>query len=123
MRLPALSRSAAAAATAHVAVAVVLAACGTQDSTESGETIRFDIPAGASKLVDAGKEVPGLPKQIEGTVGDTVEVVNHDSELQVVSGFPVSPGQTLRIPLNRAGTYEVECSAHKDDSLKMVVEP
>jgi plastocyanin len=110
------------AATATVVVAAVLAAGGSA-SDDSGETIRFDIPAGASKLVDAGRDVPGVPQRIEGSVGDTVEVTNHDSELQVVSGFPVSPGQTLRIPLNRAGTYQVECSAHKDDSLTMVVEP
>lgn len=123
MRRLALSRSAAAAATALVAVAAVLAACGSQEPAESGETIRFDIPAGASKLVEAGKDVPGVPQRIEGTVGDTVEVTNHDTELQVVSGFPVNPGQTLTIPLNRAGTYEVECSAHEDDSLTMVVSP
>lgn len=114
-------RATAAAATLGVAAAV-LAACGS-GSRGSGETIRFDIPAGASKLVDAGKDVPGVPQRIEGSVGDTIEVANHDSELQVVSGFPVSPGQTLTIPLNRAGTYEVDCSAHEDDSLTMVVSP
>jgi len=116
------SRRGAAAATAIAVVAAVLAACGS-GSGEAGETIRFEIPAGAGDLVDAGRPVPGVPKRIEGSVGDTVEVVNRDSELQVVSGFPVNPGQTLRIPLNRAGAYEVECSAHESNSLKMVVSP
>lgn len=122
MRPLATSSRRIAAAMAVLALAAVLSACGS-GSDDSGETIRFDIPAGAANLVDAGREVPGLPKRIEGTVGDTVEVANHDSELQVVSGFPVNPGQTLTIPLNRAGTYRVECSAHKDDSLTMVVRP
>lgn len=108
--------------TAIVAVATVLAACGS-GAGGTGETIRFEIPAGAGDLVDAGRPVPGVPKRIEGSVGDTVEVLNRDSELQVVSGFPVNPGQTLRIPLNRAGTFEVECSAHESNSLKMVVGP
>lgn len=121
MRPPGRNRTAA-AATALVAVAAVLAACGS-GSDDEGETIRFDIPAGAAELVDAGKDVPGVPRRIEGSVGDTIEVTNNDSSLQVVSGFPVNPGQTLRIPLNREGTYEVECSAHEDDSLKMVVGP
>ena len=116
------NRRKAAAATAIAVVAAVLAGCGSETG-EVGETIGFEIPAGAGKLVDAGRPVPGVPRRIEGSVGDTVEVVNRDSELQVVSGFPVSPGQTLRIPLNRAGTYEVECSAHDDNSLRMVVSP
>lgn len=111
-----------AAATAIVVVAAVLAACGS-GTGETGATIRFEIPAGAARLVDAGRPVPGVPTRLEGSVGDTIEVINRDSELQVVSGFPVNPGQTLRIPLNRAGTYEVECSAHDDNSLKMVVSP
>lgn len=112
----------AAVAAALVAVAAALSSCG-GSTAEDGETIRLDIPAGAGKLVDAGRDVPGVPQRIEGAVGDTFEIVNHDSEVQVVSGFPVSPGQTLTIPLNRVGTYEVDCSAHEDRSLTMVVAP
>ncbi|GIK76975.1 MAG: hypothetical protein EDQ89_05970 [Acidobacteria bacterium] len=119
---PPRNRLEAAAATALGVVAAVLAGCG-PGADGGGETIAFAIPAGAGERVDAGRPVPGVPRRIEGTVGDTVEVVNHDSELQVVSGFPVNPGQTVRIPLNRAGTFEVECSAHESDNLKLVVSP
>lgn len=122
--MPRLARSRgsrrSAAAIAWIAAAA-LAACGSDDP--DGRTIRFEIPAGAGELVDAGRDVPGVPTRIEGRVGDTVEVVNHDSEMQVVSGFPVSPGQTLSIPLNRSGSCEVDCSAHDDNSLRMVVAP
>lgn len=109
---------------ALIAALVGLPGCGAStDQGAAGRTIRLDIPAGAGRLIDAGRDVPGVPEQIEGTVGDRFEIVNHDSETQVVSGFPVDAGQTLTIPLNRAGTYDVECSAHEDQSLTMVVSP
>ena len=108
---------------ALVAVAVVaLAGCGGDEQVQ-GETLRLVIPAGATELTEAGRPVPGIPDRITGTVGDVLEVVNRDSSTQFVSGFPVSPGQTLTIPLNRAGRWETECSVHEDDSLEMVIRP
>lgn len=98
---------------------VTLAACG--GATREGETIRIDIPPNASDLVDQGKSVPGVPDRIRGSVGDTLLIENRDSEVQFVSGYSISPGQTLRIPLNRAGEYETNCSAHEDSSLRMSI--
>ena len=119
MRPRAKSRPRLLAATALAAVAAALPACGSDDAA----VIRLEIPAGAAELVDAGEDVPGVPQKIEGKLGDTLKIINNDSEVQVVSGFPVGPGQTMTIPLNRTGTYEVECSAHEDRSLTMTVTP
>jgi len=96
-----------------------LAACG--DAAEEGETIRIDIPPNASTLVEQGKDVPGVPDRIEGSVGDTLMIRNRDSSTQFVAGYSISPGQTLRIPLNRAGDYRTNCSAHEDSSLQMSI--
>lgn len=105
-----------------VLVALLLSGCGGSDGRE-GESIRLVIPPNATELTEAGRKVPGIPDRIRGTVGDVLEVVNRDGSTQFVAGYPVSPGQTLTIPLNRAGRWETECSVHEDDSLEMVIRP
>jgi hypothetical protein len=106
---------------AITAAAAVAIAAGCGGSTPEGETVRIDIPRNASKLVEQGKDVPGVPDRIEGTVGDTLVIDNQDASTQFVAGYSISPGQRLRIPLNRAGDYETNCSAHSDKSLKMSI--
>ncbi|MCB0827526.1 MAG: hypothetical protein KDB62_01790 [Solirubrobacterales bacterium] len=91
------------------------------DGTGSGETVHLNIPANASDRLAKGRDVPQIPDRITGTVGDTLLIRNRDRSTQVVAGYPISPGQTLRIPLNRAGNYETTCTAHADDSIEMVI--
>lgn len=90
---------------------------------ESSHQVRFTIPEGASRMVNQGKEVPGIPTQIRASVGDVLVIDNRDSATQFVAGYPISPHQKLKVPLNRAGTWSTNCSAHRDKSLEMVVEP
>jgi len=104
---------------AVAAAAAVVAGCGGGDS--GGETVRIEIPPNASELVAQGKNVPGVPDRIVGTVGDTLVIDNRDSSTQFVAGYSISPGQSLKIPLNRAGDYETNCSAHEDRSLRMSI--
>lgn len=99
---------------------VILAGCGSSDVAR-GETVRINIPPNASKLVEQGRNVPGVPDRITGTVGDTLVIENRDSSTQFVAGYSISPGQTLKIPLKRAGDYETNCSAHRDKSLMMSI--
>jgi hypothetical protein len=106
-------------ATVAAASALALSACG--GTSDEGETIRIDIPPNASTLVEQGRDVPGVPDRIEGSVGDTLVIENGDSSTQFVAGYSISPGQTLRIPLNRAGDYQTNCSAHEDSSLQMSI--
>ncbi len=104
---------------AVAAAAAVVAGCGGGDG--GGETVRIEIPPNASELVAQGKNVPGVPDRIVGTVGDTLVIDNRDSSTQFVAGYSISPGQSLKIPLNRAGDYETNCSAHEDRSLRMSI--
>ena len=106
--------------------ALVLAATfwsGCSTSEQAGRNIRLVIPAGAAERIAEGRPVPGIPDRIRGRVGDTLVVAYRVDSTQFVAGFPVSGGQTLRVPLNRAGRWETECSVHEDESLKMVIEP
>lgn len=114
-----LPRSLATALIAAAAAAVILAGCGGAD--RQGETVRIEIPPNASKLVAEGKDVPGVPDRIVGKVGDTLVIDNRDPSTQFVAGYSISPGQSLKIPLNRAGDYETNCSAHEDRSLRMSI--
>ncbi len=102
------------------AAAVIFAGCGGSEDGQ-GETVTIKIPPNASELVAQGKDVPGVPDRIVGTVGDTLVIDNRDSSTQFVAGYSISPGQSLKIPLNRAGDYETNCSAHEDKSLRMSI--
>lgn len=102
-------------------ITVAATGCGEGDPADRGETIRLVFPAGSSEAVDRGRTPPGIPDRIEAEVGDTLLVENRDSATQFISGFAVSPGQTMRIPLIREGTYLTNCSAHRDRSIEMVV--
>ena len=96
-RLPGLV----AALAAIVAGAIALSGCG--GSSAEGQVRTITIPEGAAKMMDRGEDVPQIPDRISGRVGDTLLIVNRDSSTQFVAGYPVSPHQTLEIPLNRAG--------------------
>ena len=104
---------------AVAAAIAIIAGCGGGGS--EGEKVRIVIPPNASELVAQGKNVPGVPDRIVGTVGDTLVIDNRDSSTQFVAGYSISPGQSLKIPLNRAGDYETNCSAHEDRSLRMSI--
>jgi plastocyanin len=92
-----------------------------ETATGTGETVHLNIPSNASELIEQGEDVPQIPDRITGSVGDTLVIRNRDRSTQTVAGYPVSPGQTLKIPLNRAGSYETSCSAHPEDRIKMVI--
>jgi plastocyanin len=121
MQKRALTERARGALATIVAAAAVAIVAGCAGGDREGETIRINIPPNAGELVEQGRKVPGVPERITGTVGDTLVIANRDSSTQFVAGYSISPGQTLRIPLNRAGNYETNCSAHRDKSLTMSI--
>jgi len=120
-RGPRLFASAAVAALLLVAAAGYVLLGSDADDARTGETVYLNIPANTSDLLDQGREVTEIPDQLTGKVGDTLVIRNRDRATQVVAGYPISSGQTLKIPLNRAGNYETSCSAHRDDSIRMVI--
>jgi len=103
-----------------VGLALLATGCGGSDS-RSGDTLSFTIPSGTTELLERGGSSDAIPEKITGRVGDTLVVVNRDESTQFIAGYSVSPGQTLKIPLNRSGDYITNCSAHKDKSIRMVV--
>lgn len=105
---------------ALVGIALIgLTGCGGGGKEE--KVIDLTFPPGTSERIERGKAVDGIPEKITARVGDTLVVRNRDRSTQFIAGYAVSPDQTLRIPLNRAGDYITNCSAHKDKSIRMVV--
>jgi plastocyanin len=72
------------------------------------------------------------PATIEAKVGDTLVFVNNDVEAHNVFVPTVAfstdlgkqdPGKSTRLPLTRAGAFEVECVFHQGMTAQVVVKP
>lgn len=113
---------------AGLALLAALAVCAgfvflRADSDPPGRTVTVAIPAGTKARLDRGDRTAGVPRRVEGRVGDTLKIVNHDRALHVVGGFPVAAGQTISVPLRTVGVTEAMCTAHPNERMAIVVRP
>lgn len=85
----------------------------------------FEIPAGTYQRRAAGNMVDILPPQIRLTVGvkDILLLRNLDQVPQIFGSFLIMPGQSFRLPFERAAQYEFECAAHSSGTMTIVVDP
>lgn len=112
-----------------VAVAVLLAACGSDDL---GPLIKDDgsaeipdysyvIPVGAGEAIDGGEPLDILPRELDVHVGEIFELVNHDDRGHLVGPFYVGAGETLRQRFNAPGTFIGACSVHPSGEIVLTV--
>ena len=85
----------------------------------------FDIPKGTYARRRAGDLVEILPEHIRLTLGlnDVLLIRNHDDVPQVFGPTIMMPGQSFRLPFERAASYQFVCSAHASGQLSIDVEP
>lgn len=85
----------------------------------------FDIPKGTFAKRRAGMPVEILPDHIRLTLGldDVLLIRNHDDVPQVFGPTLLMPGQSFRLPFERAATYQFACTAHASGQLSIEVEP
>lgn len=85
----------------------------------------FDIPKGTYARRRAGDLVEILPDTIRLTLGvqDILLIRNHDDVPQIFGPTILMPGQTFRLPFERAASYQFVCSAHASGQLTIDVEP
>jgi len=85
----------------------------------------FEVPAGTYARRMAGDHVEILPPGIRLTLGlnDVLLVRNHDSVPQVFGPTLIMPGQSFRLPFERAASYQFACSAHASGQFTIEVEP
>ena len=106
---------------AMVGLALVLTACGADDtiydledgaSAEGAADYSFFIPAGTGDRLDDGLPVEIMPNWLDAKVGETIELVNEDDRGHLVGPFYVGPRETLRQKFPAAGQYEGVCTVH-----------
>jgi len=95
-------------------VAVVLPGLGS-------ETIVVEVEPGTAQRLDAGEDVELLPRTLEVSVGDRLEITNHDDVTHEVGPYTVAAGQTLRQTFTSVGTLEGACTLHPSGAITIVV--
>jgi hypothetical protein len=85
----------------------------------------FEIPKGTYARRRAGDLVEILPERIRLTVGlnDVLLIRNHDDVPQTFGPTIMMPGQSFRLPFERAASYQFACTAHSSGQLTIDVEP
>jgi hypothetical protein len=85
----------------------------------------FEIPKGTWARRMAGNKVEILPDHIRLTLGlrDILVLRNHDDVPQIFGPTLMMPGQSFRLPFERAAEYQFACTAHASGQMTIVVEP
>jgi hypothetical protein len=85
----------------------------------------FEIPKGTYARRRAGDLVEILPQRIRLTLGlnDVLLIRNHDDVPQTFGPTIMMPGQSFRLPFERAASYQFTCTAHASGQLTIDVEP
>jgi hypothetical protein len=83
----------------------------------------FEIPNGTYARRMAGDKVEILPAQIRLTLGleDVLLLRNLDDVPQVFGPTIMMPGQSFRLPFEKAASYQFMCTAHASGQMTIVV--
>jgi hypothetical protein len=84
----------------------------------------FEIPKGTYARRRAGDLVEILPDRIRLTIGlnDVLLIRNFDDVPQTFGPAIMMPGQSFRLPFERAASYQFICTAHASGQLTVDVE-
>jgi hypothetical protein len=85
----------------------------------------FEIPKGTYARRMAGDKVEILPSRITLTLGlnDVLLLRNLDDVPQVFGPTIMMPGQSFRLPFEKASRYDFACTAHASGQMTIIVEP
>ena len=81
-----------------------------EDTDRPPKTVQIVIPAGAAERIAAGESIDTIPDDMVFVIGDTLEVVNHDSVNHELGPIWVPPGSTGRLVLAEANKFSYTCS-------------
>ena len=84
----------------------------------------FEIPKGTYARRQAGDKVEILPSKIRLTLGlnDVLLLRNLDDVPQVFGPTIMMPGQSFRLPFEKAAVYQFACTAHASGQMTIEVE-
>jgi hypothetical protein len=85
----------------------------------------FEIPKGTYARRAAGNRADILPSKITLTLGldDVLLLRNLDDVPQQFGPTIMMPGQSFRLPFERASENQFACSAHSSGQMTVIVEP
>jgi hypothetical protein len=85
----------------------------------------FEIPKGTYARRMAGDKVEILPSKVRLTLGlnDVLMLRNLDEVPQVFGPTIMMPGQSFRLPFEKAASYDFACTAHASGQMTVLVEP
>jgi hypothetical protein len=85
----------------------------------------FEIPKGTYARRMAGDKVEILPSRIRLTLGlnNVLLLRNLDEVPQVFGPTIMMPGQSFRLPFEKASSYQFACTAHASGQMTIIVEP
>ena len=106
-----------------VALVAATAWAGFVPLTVASRDEPFEIPKGTWARRMAGSKVEILPPRIDLTLGlnDQLLLRNLDDVPQQFGPVLVMPGQSFRLPFERAATYSFDCTAHASGQMTIVV--
>jgi plastocyanin len=105
-----------------VAVLLLLAAGGFWMFSQTPSETTFVIPQNTAARVAAGETVEVLPTEIKLKQYDTLIIRNEDSEEVQIGPFLIQPGQSFIQQYKNAGTYDLMCSIHIGENLRVIVD-
>jgi len=109
---------------AGLLIAVLAGAWWWRGPSEAQRQALFSIPPGTAARLAAGETVEVLPSTINLTLNqrDILVIRNDDSVPVQIGPFTIDPGQRFSQRYYNRGTYELMCTIHADQRLRVVVE-
>jgi hypothetical protein len=106
------------------AAVLALAAGGFAPIHSASRDEVFAIPKGTWARRMSGDKVEILPDHIRLTLGvrDILVLQNQDDVPQIFGPTLMMPGQSFRLPFERAAEYTFACTAHASGQMTIVVE-
>lgn len=89
---------------------------------DDSHTERFVIAAGTRAALAAGN-IPdnALPSSLALKVGDTLEIINNDSEAHTYAFIVLRPGETARHTFRQAGVFIGTCTVNEHEEVTITV--
>lgn len=90
---------------------------------EARRSLVVSVPAGTAARLAAGETLEIFPQELKLRLSehDTLVVRNDDSEPITIGPYRIEPGQRFVQRYASPGTFELLCSIHSDETLRIVV--
>ncbi len=113
-----------------VMVVSLLTGCGSgsEDAGSDGAadaieavSYKYIIPSGTAERIEAGEQVDIMPSRLDLNIGDSIEIVNQDSQGHNVGPFYAGKGESVSQTFNSAAEYVDSCSVDPSGVITIVV--